>query len=77
MAWDIGCFEHVALDPDPDPLLSALALGGTEYTPGMLALGDTELETLFVGGVNITQQYATESGTFMLDDSNNYLTYGD
>ena len=64
--------------PDPDPLDIGLALGPTEYTQGSMYLGDTEIETMFLGGINITQQYITdENGAYLIDENNNYITYGD
>jgi len=64
--------------PDPDPLNVGLALGPTEYTQGSMYLGDTEIETMFLGGINITQQYITdENGAYLIDENNNYITYGD
>jgi len=64
--------------PDPDPLDIGLALGSIEYTQGSMYLGDTEIETMFLGGINITQQYVTdENGAYLIDENNNYITYGD
>jgi len=68
----------VVVIPDPDPLDIGLALGPTEYTQGAMYLGDTEIETMFLGGINITQQYVTdENGAYLIDENNNYITYGD
>jgi len=77
-----GIFEETVTTttpvPDPDPLDIGLALGPTEYTQGSMYLGDTEIETMFLGGINITQQYVTdENGAYLIDENNNYITYGD
>ena len=71
-------FGSGVIIPDPDPLDIGLALGPTEYTQGSMYLGDTEIETMFLGGINITQQYVTdENGAYLIDENNNYITYGD
>ena len=78
-AWDMGFDYYVSgVIPDPDPLNAGLALGPTEYTQGSMYLGGTEIETMFLGGINITQQYVTdENGAYLIDENNNYITYGD
>jgi len=78
-AWDIGFDYYVSgVIPDPDPLDTGLALGAIEYETGSMYLGDTEIETMFLGGINITQQYVTdENGAYLIDENNNYITYGD
>jgi len=64
--------------PYPTALTNGIALGGIEYTFESFILGDTPVETMFLGATNITQQYATdENGAYLYDENEAYITYGD
>ncbi|RKX64262.1 MAG: hypothetical protein DRP42_06675 [Tenericutes bacterium] len=64
--------------PDPDALVNGIALGATEYTFESFVLGDTPVETMFLGDTNITQQYVTDdSDAYLYDENEDYITYGD